>query len=279
MSSIPEEILRRKGARDTASVPAAVRRLLNRGEIETVNLCEALVVDTLALARAVLPRLGLEKALKLAEPELTAPRPVPLTAGKRSTVVVRALLAVCEEPDKARAVVERLAAEKSDVARGWACELTGLHPAWTLAEKLEILRPLAADSHMNVRENAWLAARPAVAENLENAVALLLPWTRDERPGVRRLASEVTRPRGVWCKHIESLKRDPSPGLPLLEPLRADPSPYVRNSVGNWLNDASRTRPDWVRSVCARWESESPCRETAHIVRRALRTLRKAGKA
>ena len=90
---------------------------------------------------------------------------------------------------------------------------------------------------------------------------------------------EGTRPRGVWTSHIESLKRDPSLGLVLLEPVRSDASPYVRNAVANWLNDASKSRPDWVQQVCQRWTAESPTRETAWVVQRSLRTLRKAAKS
>jgi len=63
----------------------------------------------------------------------------------------------------------------------------------------------------------------------------------------------------------------------LLEPVRSDPSDYVRRSVGNWLNDASKSRPEWVRSLAAEWRRASKTAETAWIVRHALRTLRKGG--
>ncbi len=48
-----------------------------------------------------------------------------------------------------------------------------------------------------------------------------------------------------------------------------------RRSVANWLNDASKSQPDWVRDVCARWLRESPAKETAWIANHATRTLRK----
>jgi 3-methyladenine DNA glycosylase AlkC len=70
------------------------------------------------------------------------------------------------------------------------------------------------------------------------------------------------------------LKHEPQRALPLLEPLRADRSKYVRDSVANWLNDAAKTQPAWVRDVAARWEKESPFPETASLLSRALRSLR-----
>jgi 3-methyladenine DNA glycosylase AlkC len=126
---------------------------------------------------------------------------------------------------------------------------------------------------MAVRECAWDSFRPHLAKDLARGLRLLRRWVKDADAGIRRCAVEATRPRGVWTEHIEALKQDPAPGLPLLEPLRSDPSGYVRNAVANWLNDASKSRPDWVRAVCRRWARESRTPETRAIVRRALRTL------
>jgi len=92
-------------------------------------------------------------------------------------------------------------------------------------------------------------------------------------PSIRRFASEATRPRGVWCAQIETLKKEPWRGLPLLDPLRADTSSYVQDSVANWLNDAAKTQPQWVREVCARWGRGKLAPATAYILRRARRSL------
>ena len=48
---------------------------------------------------------------------------------------------------------------------------------------------------------------------------------------------------------------------------------YARNSVGNWLNDASKTQSGFVRKLCRRWESET--KETKYIVKKTLRTVGK----
>jgi 3-methyladenine DNA glycosylase AlkC len=48
---------------------------------------------------------------------------------------------------------------------------------------------------------------------------------RDPCQHVRRLVSEETRPRLPWAARRRSLAADPTPVVPLLEALRADPSP------------------------------------------------------
>jgi 3-methyladenine DNA glycosylase AlkC len=126
-----------------------------------------------------------------------------------------------------------------------------------------------------VREIAWIALRQEVIDQLALAMERLAKWTRAADPRLRRYASEITRPRGVWAPHVTALKEDPSPGLMLLEPLKSDGDRYVANSVANWLNDASKSQPGWVLEVTHRWQRESPTSATQYIVRRALRTVRK----
>jgi 3-methyladenine DNA glycosylase AlkC len=42
------------------------------------------------------------------------------------------------------------------------------------------------------------------------------------------------------------VRKDPSPILPILENLKADPSEYVRRSVANNLNDIAKDNPSLV---------------------------------
>jgi 3-methyladenine DNA glycosylase AlkC len=166
---------------------------------------------------------------------------------------------------------EELGAHPNDTVRGWAAYVLAAAPGLDLESRLDRMKPLAADPHFAVREWAWLAVREEIARDIRESIHLLTPWTCDPSPNVRRFASEATRPRGVWCAHIEELRRRPELGLPILEPLRFDRSRYVENSVANWLNDASKTRPDWVRKICAAWEEDAP-----YIARRASRSISKS---
>ncbi|WP_284165091.1 DNA alkylation repair protein [Frigidibacter sp. SD6-1] len=246
----------RKGAARIADVPPDVLADLNAGRIEAATLSENLATDFGLLLSHVLPEL--------------APRANeidPKAGVTRRMATVADLILESDADDR----IARLARHPSDLARGWgAFALAGL-PGLSLADRLLRMRPFADDPHFGVREWAWLALRPHVVEAPGEAIDLLKPWASDPSANIRRFAIEATRPRGVWCAHIAALKSDPEPGRALLSQVRADPARYVQDSTANWLNDAWKSRPDWVEALCAEWAAESPGPATAYIVRRALR--------
>jgi 3-methyladenine DNA glycosylase AlkC len=264
-------LLTRKGATRTADVPVEVLNALNCGALSTVNLTEWLCVDNRQLL--------LHAFSAAAHPELFEAVDTQLAAHKKPTVNtvqqhIGAALRETATSDREKAKrFALLTNHPSDSVRCWAAYFAGHDPTTTLEEKLTAIRPLAADTHFGVREVAWLAVRTALAEELDATLQLLAPWVSDADANIRRFASEATRPRGVWCSHINALKTEPQRALHLLEPLRSDSSEYVRNSVANWLNDASKTQPNWVKTICERWLKESPTKETQLLVKRALRNL------
>lgn len=249
---------KRKGAARRADVLPEVLAELNAGTLETATLSEGLVIDFTTLLANVAPEVG-PAARSLAD--------VKGYTGKMAAAAD--LLIAAYGPE----VVPRYASHTSDTVRGWAAYAIGRQDGLTLRKRIQLIKPLADDPHFGVREWAWMAVRPAIAQRLPEAIKLLEPWSRSKSESIRRFASEVTRPRGVWCSHIEALKSSPELALPILEPLRADKSRYVQLSVGNWLNDASKTRADWVRNLCEDWLQQDSGPETMHICRRALRTI------
>ena len=84
---------------------------------------------------------------------------------------------------------------------------------------------------------------------------------------------DYTATRGVGETYVP-LQAEPWHGLKLLEPCCRDESRYVQDSVANWLNDAARRRPEWVREVCRGWLRHYPDNSACcYIVKRALRNL------
>ncbi len=265
---------KRKGARQMAEIPKAMLDKLNRGQAESANLVEWLAVDPCKLVGHVLPELGLECDV---EPICEALHAYDkLTSIKAARTISEMLLVRIPSNQAGLSICQQMALHPSDTVRSWACFVIGGHRTQTLKQKLKRMEPLAADAHFGVRETAWLALRPALAANLESAIEQLTVWAGDVDENIRRFASEATRPRGVWTAHLTVLKENPALALPILEPLKADESKYVRDSVGNWLNDASKTCPNWVRELAARWEAQSPVSQTQAILKKGLRTLEKA---
>jgi 3-methyladenine DNA glycosylase AlkC len=246
----------RRGARRPNAVPADVLRALERGE-ESANHMEQIALDMGALLCALFPSLS-HRADALRHGGL-------VTRMRTGGAVVLA--------EMGSGAISAGSSWQSDTARGWAAMAVGLAEGPTLADRLVSIRPYADDRHFAVREWAWLSLRRHVVARPEHAIRLLEPWAAEESERLRRFATELTRPRGVWSAHIPLLKTMPELGLPLLEPLRADRSRYVQDSVSNWLNDAAKSRPHWVDTTCKRWLRQTDRATTERIVRRAMRSL------
>lgn len=247
------------------------KALIDQGVIETKNLAECLAVDQRILAAQV--ALGVDAALaqRLCE---AAQASQSLGISKRVATIGQALGQWLEAAPAAQRDQTRtfLFHHPSDTVRGWAAFAN----AWTLrdaslADALESQFGFARDSHFGVREWAWLALRGQLAADLENALALLCQHVGDSDPLIRRFCVEILRPRGVWCEHIARLKTEPELAEALLLPLLGEAEKYPQDSVANWLNDASKTRPDWVRSL---FERHPPsCKASKRIHSRATRSL------
>lgn len=246
-----------KGARSIAAVPSDHLARLNNGTAETRTLAEGLAISFPHLLATVAPA--------LAEVAVTT---LPSTLGVTQRMAKAAAL-LHEHKDEA--LLARLLTHPSDTVRGWGAYLIAALPDLSLADRLAQVRPLADDPHFGVREWAWLALRPAIAAEIDAALHLLVPWTAEPSANLRRFASEATRPRGVWCAHISALKTDPARALPLLRSLCRDDSPYVQDSVGNWLNDAAKSRPDWVSGLLADWRRDPLI--APRLLKRAGRSL------
>lgn len=265
-----EHLPTRKGAARIALIPQEVLDALNAGRIPTANLNEFLALDLPRLACRVAADVGLDPGAERLQDTLAMLAAFPPV--RRHAHIARALYDLTAQRADRDAVAHALATHASDVARSWAAQWVAFSDL-ALDAKLAAVRRFAADPHFGVRETAWMAVRDAIGQDVDAAVRLLRPWAAHPDPNIRRFASEATRPRGVWCAQIDVLKAQPWRGLPLLEPLRADASRYVQNSVANWLNDAAKTQPQWVREVCMRWTREEGDAATAYIVRRAQRSL------
>ncbi|MEM9834720.1 MAG: DNA alkylation repair protein [Bacteroidota bacterium] len=267
------EILSRKGARKIEEIPDEVLELLNQGKIETVNLTEWLAVDQVRLIEHTFPALGLEEMVQPLKEEL-AQQKKPSTMNSVKLIGEK-VYRHCQKAENTEIIFQNLSKHSSDTIRCYAPSLVALDNTYQIEEKLSRLKPLIADEHFGVREVVWIAIRPFIAQELNHSIELLSRWTDSDDENVRRFASEVTRPRGVWCKHIESLKENPEQALTILEPLKSDSSKYVQDSVGNWLNDASKSHPNFVAELCDRWQADSATKETAKIIKRARRTIDK----
>ncbi|PQA95590.1 DNA alkylation repair protein [Chryseobacterium shigense] len=263
---------KRKGARSIKDIPNEILEKLNRGEIESVNLTEWLAVDQRRLLENLLQQNHRTEYLKPIVENVDQLKKQTVNTINETIGIGLLSLASKNSDDE---FLLKLSAHPADLVRCWASYTIGRNNNLKIKEKLDRIKPFASDSHFGVREICWMAVRPDISKNLDESLSVLSDWTLHDNENMRRFASESTRPRGVWCEHIDALKQNPGLGLKILEPLRSDSSRYVQDSVGNWLNDASKSQPEFVIETCEEWLRESPGKETQYIVKKAMRTLKK----
>ncbi|MEE6129477.1 DNA alkylation repair protein [Chryseobacterium arthrosphaerae] len=263
---------KRKGARSIKDIPADILEQLNRGEIETANLTEWLAVDQKLLLANLLKQNNRSEYLQPVLKKVEQLKKQTVNTVNEAIGTGLLDLAVANEDDE---FLSELLIHQADLVRCWAAYTIGRNDRLDLKDKFKRIQPFAADPHFGVREICWMTMRPDISKNLTDSITILSEWTTHKNENIRRFASESTRPRGVWCEHIQELKQNPGLGLEILEPLRSDPARYVQDSVGNWLNDAGKSQPEFVVEVCDEWLRESPTKETQYIVKKALRTIRK----
>jgi 3-methyladenine DNA glycosylase AlkC len=152
-------------------------------------------------------------------------------------------------------------------------------PALTLLEAVSGQAPDAALDAMGTLTghfSAEFAVRPLLAHDPDRVWPWLEAWAAHPDEHRRRLASEGTRPRLPWGQALPRLRDQPTRMLPLLTRLRDDPSPYVRRSVANHLNDIGTVHADVLLDLAHAWLQDAPPERTA-LVRHALRTLLRRG--
>lgn len=232
---------------------------LNAGVTETKNLTEWLAIDQKKLLLVVSEELKSEDLKNIARkiPKVSVPKQI-------------AWIGFEIKNYKNLSYFQK---HTSDVVRCWSCYAIASKTK-TLKQSLKAIKPFAKDRHFGLREIAWMALREQICESPQEAVKLLLPWAKDKDENIRRFASEATRPRGVWAKHIAEFKNDPKSAAPLLNQLYSDKSRYVQDSVGNWLNDSAKDNPKWVKSIVSEWKKKSDSAETLYIIKRATRSMK-----
>ena len=140
--------------------------------------------------------------------------------------------------------------------------------------------PIALDllKELTMRFTSEFGIRHLWISQPQEVMKIVTTWTNHPNEHVRRLVSEGARPRLPWGMQLPAFIAKPRLTLPLLEALRDDPSPYVRRSVANHLNDIAKDHPQLVLDLAQKWHRRAPL-ERQRLLRHALRNLLKQGHA
>lgn len=126
----------------------------------------------------------------------------------------------------------------------------------TTPEALGILRTtVAADSDWRVQEMLAKAVDQYGKDTgYEQALPLFRDWLSSDQPNLKRAVTEGLR---IWTSR-PYFKQHPEVAVSMISEHRADPSEYLRRSVGNALRDIRRKFPKLVDAEIAGWDRDDP---------------------
>ena len=127
--------------------------------------------------------------------------------------------------------------------------------------------------HSNWRVQEVLAmAFDSYCKNIgyEQALSIIQKWLQSDNDKQRRAVTEGLR---VWTSR-PFFKDNPKVAIQLLSALKADPSEYVRKSVGNALRDISKRNPELIRTEIENWDLTD--KRIAQVYKLAHRVLEKS---
>lgn len=182
-------------------------------------------------------------------------------------------------PDAVNVLLESLGPELGE-GEGMFNTSWYLMPVARYVEEFGLDHPevsLAAIDQITRRHTGEYAIRPYLRDHHQLTMDTVRQWAGSPSLNVRRLATEGIRPRLPWAPKFAPFILDPGPVIEILDHLIDDPSPYVRKSVANNLNDISRDHPDQAVKTARRWLASSNSDRTRWITRHGLRTLIKNG--
>lgn len=120
------------------------------------------------------------------------------------------------------------------------------------------------------------AIRPLLESYPKQTMQLMLKWSKDQNVHVRRLASEGVRLNLPWAKKTLVALQEFEIYLQLLTNLCQDSSRFVQKSVGNNLNDLSKSHQQELETIINAWQQYSTNPATKWIIKHGQRSLRKS---
>ena len=118
--------------------------------------------------------------------------------------------------------------------------------------------------------------RAFLIEDADKCFERFRDWVNDENANLRLFVAASLCTRGTWQKWLRPFIQDPQPILALLETLKDDSDPRVREHVAKDMRDILKDYPEAGYATLERWTQESKL-ETQMIIMQALKYQMKIG--